>query len=172
MRDFSILGTIIIVSVFLGIGFYVFGGPAFHGQSTVAAGANSPIRFTVLEIGSNAPAMSERVNYRIMSVDELGQLWQMVYGGNGPAIPSVDFSKDDVIAVFDGSHSQSGYSIAISRIEDVDGKRLVTVTRTSPPSTCTGNEAASAPFEIASVAKSDLPLDHADQPVAGTSCTN
>jgi hypothetical protein len=171
MRDFSILSVVVIVSVVLGAGFYLFGGPAFRGQH-VSPGDTSPVRFTSLQTGNNAPSFSERVNYRITSVTELGQLWQMVYGNNGPAIPPIDFSTTEVIAVFDGNHSQSGFAIAIARIEDSGGKRVVTVQRTMPPSTCTGTVGSSAPFEIVSMRKSDLPLDHVDQQITGKACSN
>ena len=172
MRDFSILGTIVVVSILLGAGLYLFGGPAFHGASAQSPGASSPVKFTVLETGDNAPAVNQRVNYLITSNDELAQLWQMVYGNNGPEIPQVDFSTKNVIAVFDGSHSESGYSIIVTRIEDIAGKRVVTVDRIAPPATCTNNADASSPFQIVSMPKSDLPLDHADISVRGTSCSN
>lgn len=170
MKDFSILSTIILVSVLLGAGLYLFGGPQFHGQRATTPGFDSPVRFTVLQSGTNAPSLNERVNYLIVSENELTQLWQMVYGNNGPEVPTIDFAGHDVLAVFDGSHSQGGYHIAISRIEDVGGKRVVTVVRTSPAANCTSGAESSAPFEIVTMNKSTLTLDHADTYATSTLC--
>jgi hypothetical protein len=160
---------VIIVSVVLAAGLYLWGGAAFSGQG---GSTNSPIRFTVLQTGENSPAISDRVNYRITSLSELAQLWAMIYGNNGPTIPQIDFAYDEVIAVFDGSHAEGGYSIAVSRIENVNGKTVITVKRTTPGTGCSAAGNGSAPFQIVKMPKSANDLGHVDVMASGTPCTN
>ena len=157
MRDAIIIFVAIILSIVIGGYLYLNGGPAFNGEPL-----NMPIQsqssFTVLAEGQDSGGVDRRTNFRITSDEELRGLWSLIYGTDGPAIPPVDFSKDEVIAVFDGSHSSGGYRVEVTELTDADGKRTVHITRYAPGDDCVVSDAITSPFEIIRVARTDLPL--------------
>ncbi len=176
MRNFPALIFILATAIMFGLALYFYGGATFQfpiintTPTAKTLGQLSPVPFLVLEEGNNAPAVSVRVNYSIKNVDELSSLWELVYGSNGPTVPTIDFTKYVVLAIFDGSHSTSGYGITVQSIEDRGGKRMVMITRTTPGEGCPTTNTISAPFQIVRIQKTPLTLDHEDTVVQGTSC--
>lgn len=166
MRDILIITGVLVLALFIGMlmFFYTPGGSpagAEPSQSRYATfGSESPTPFMVLAHGTVAPEGIGEVNYRITNQDDFAQLWSMTYGDNATP-PPVDFSRDEVLAVFDGSHATGGYDVAVSSIADGD-TRTVTVEHDAPASDCMVSESESAPFEIVSVAKTNLQIAHAD----------
>ena len=111
--------------------------------------------------------MTTRANYLITTQAGLSQLWRML-GTGAPALPAVDFTQDDVIAVFAGSEPTAGYAISVAKVADA-ANRLVTVTLSSPDSTCVLAESLTAPYQVVELAKTALPLAHEDT-TATTNC--
>ena len=61
-------------------------------------------------------------NLVISTQNELNALYQSV---GRDEIPTVDFSKSQVIALFLGSRTTGGYSISVDRVEEEDGKLII-----------------------------------------------
>jgi hypothetical protein len=161
MKDLMIvLGTIVAVIV-IGALLFFYGPQSFR----VALGSMSPrVTPTLLKEGTNATGMSDRANYRITDNDELNQLWSYLDNTPGSA-PSVDFSKDEVLAIFDGTHTTGGYNIQVSSITDANGTRTVHVSRIAPGANCFTTDSITSPYEIIAVPKSTLNLTHIDTSV-------
>lgn len=159
MRDVLIIGIACAAAILLGAWLY-FAAP---GAPAKAPGA---VAFTTLDQGSYSGSVTERKNYRIKSQDELDELWKLVHGTGGPA--NVDFSADEVIAVFDGTHATGGYAINIASVTDVPGgSRDVAIMHTTPGEGCAASDAVSSPFQIILLPKSPYPLEHEDETSAG-----
>lgn len=73
-----------------------------------------------------------------------------------PEAPAVDFSKYTVIAVFQGTKNNGGYTIKIDKISyDEDGNVKVSVIETSPGSNCVTTDAITHPYYIVKIPKTD-----------------
>lgn len=172
MRDIIIIAGVLLLALAIGLVlfFYVPPNPSAPQSSAdssySALGASSPVPFAVLGHGANAPDSFGKVNYRITNANQLSALWSMVYGDNVPP-PSVDFSSQEVLAVFDGSHATGGYTIAVASVADTDS-RTVTVEHGTAGSGCMTTAAESSPFEIVSMAKTVLPIVHEDTAVTAS----
>ena len=122
------------------------------------------MRITVLAQGTNAVSITTRTNYRIQNAHDLDSLWSLVYGANDtPATPVVDFSKNEVLAIFDGNDPTPGYTISVVSITDESSNRLVLVNHATPPTTCQTKNTTTRPFEIIEVLKTTLAISHQDQ---------
>jgi hypothetical protein len=170
MRASLLLPFIVLTAVVVGGLFFLYGGPAFH-QSSIPSSGQAPDGtpaekpnpdFTVLGQGQNANSIDQRVNYRITNADELTAIWELVYGTGGASVPIVDFGRQEVLALFDGSHSTGGYGIALTKIEDMDGTRMITITHTEPGERCITTTSITSPFVLVAVKKSSLPLSHTE----------
>lgn len=167
MKDTWLFVSITLLACLIGAGlFFLVPG---HAQSPALS--RGQVSFTVLDAGTTAPQMDRRTNYVITTQDELEALWGMIHNGQGPIVPTVDFTKEEVLAVFDGSHSRGGYDIAISSVTDMDGTRVVRVVRTAPGDSCVSSEGITSPYQIVQVARTPLTHTHEDETVTHE-CTN
>lgn len=166
MRDAIIIFVAIILSVAIGGYLYLNGGPSFN-DSRVDVSIGPQSSFTVLIEDQHSGGVDRRTNFRITSDQEFSELWSLIYGTGGPAIPPVNFSKNEVIAVFDGSHSSGGYRVEVTDVTDADGKRTVYITRHAPSADCVVTEGTTSPFVIISVPKTILPLAKQEMQVTG-----
>lgn len=168
------LPFIIIAAVVIGGLIYLYGGPAFH-QAYTDVGTTAPLipngqlTVTVLAQDTQAPNADERVNYRVTNEDQLAALWQMIYTDNGTPVPTIDFNKYEVLAVFDGSHSTAGYSVKVASVKDTSDARVVTIVHTEPGDSCVPGGGGTSPFVIIQVKKTPLPISRVDQTVT-TQC--
>ncbi|KND50576.1 MAG: hypothetical protein AB202_03785 [Parcubacteria bacterium C7867-007] len=160
MKDlYAVLGMI-IAAIALGSFLFFFGPESFRESAGLTGGKE--ISFRVLREGQDAHTVDQRVNYRIENPTKLSELWGYLDVTPGAA-PGVDFSKNEVLAVFDGSHSSGGYRIEVSHITEEAGKRMVHVTRIVPAEGCITNSAITSPYQVVVVKKSALPLGHMDE---------
>jgi hypothetical protein len=162
MRSGAVIPILIILSIAIGGILYLYGGSAFHqtfSSATTYTGTPDG-NFTILAQGEKAAGIEDRVNYRITDESQFEILWYMIYTTSGPAVPNVDFSKKEVLAVFDGSHSTGGYGIRINSVQDVKGTRVISITHRVPGDSCSLSNTPSSPFMLVVVDKTPLSLDH------------
>lgn len=159
MRNVWIVSVIIVAAVVIGGLLYLYGGPAF---SLSSLPQKTDSGFTVIAEGPYAAGIGSRVNYRIRDAGQLEALWKMVYAENGPGVPQVDFSTQEVLAVFDDSHSTGGYGIAVTKVEDTGGKRTVHIAYSVPGERCPLPAGPSSPYQFIVVSKTTVPLAHVD----------
>lgn len=172
MRDAVIIGIACVVAIALGAWLY-FGTPVpTPSAAATQASTNSvpstqtvsgtPAVFSVIAEGQIAPSFATRANYRIGNASDLKALWNMLYPQGGAALPTVDWSRNEVLAVFDGTHPTGGYAVTVSAVSD-GGTRMVAITHTVPGKGCLTNDIVTSPFQIISLPKTTLGLSHTDR---------
>jgi PrcB C-terminal len=92
----------------------------------------------------------EKKNYVITNKEDWERLWEKVvaYSYPRPAAPEVDFSKHDLIAVFQGNQPSSGYSISVTKLVRSGKKLKVYVREVLPGDECRVLLVLTQPFEI------------------------
>lgn len=127
--------------------------------------AATVIPFTRLIQGMQSK-ISTRTNYLITSSAQLSELWKTIAATGTP--PTVNFSTDEVLAVFAGKESSS--TIQVEKIEDTNA-RLVSITILKLEGMCAQKPSAASPYELVVVQNTTLPLTHEDL-WATTTCKN
>jgi hypothetical protein len=151
-RDTLIIVTICVLAV-------ISGAWLFFSQTSLSAPA--AVAFTVLETGTQSQ-ITEQKNYRIKTAEEFEALWTMVYGEGTGASREIDFSRLDVLAVFDGSRPSGGYEVAVQSVTDTGAVREVVVKHREPDATCITTQALTSPFQFVIVPKSSLAIVRTD----------
>ncbi len=120
-----------------------------------------PVTFSPVAKGVSAYVL-DRVNYAIYTPEELNELWALLPDA-GPQ-PTVDFSKEAVVAVFGGQVTQGGHSIEVEKIIDRGGERMVSVSIATPAPECITTQAIETPYQVVIVPKTTHTLAHEDIP--------
>lgn len=162
MKDMLIIFGTIVAIIVAGACLYLYGPTSF--RSLLGNKENTAIPFRLLKEGTDATAMTDRANYVIRNGSELNQLWGYIGATPGTA-PNIDFTEEEVLAVFDGTHSTGGFRIQVTGVTNIDRTRSVQVTRVSPGANCITPSVITGPYQIIVVPKSDLPLAHIDTSV-------
>jgi hypothetical protein len=168
MHKAVVLPIIVLAATAVGGLLFLYGGAAFHPATPQAGQGSSNTTnpkgvISVLGHGANAGSFDQRANYRITDATQFAALWQMIYADSGPVLPTIDFSKYEVLAIFDGSHSSGGYDVGVGTITDTNGARTITIVHTQPGDSCVTSGAVTSPFSIVEVTASTLPVTHVDQ---------
>ena len=156
-----IMGLVALVAIVAGVLFFLSdlsGSPDTLANVSAQAvtTAAAPAQFVELSRGTQSME-TRRVNYLISSTADLAKLWKLIdAGGQSPA---VDFATRSVIAVFAGTKPTTGYDISVTGVEDGD-TRVVTITLSSPDSTCLLGESLTPPYQIIELPKTALSLEH------------
>src|SRR6185312_4092260 len=88
--------------------------------------------------------------------------------GDAGSRPSVDFTRDIVIAAAAGQQTTGGRSIAIERVTRVGSGLAIEVTETAPPPGCQVTQALTQPVDMVVVAAADAQTwSFTDRKVAG-----
>jgi hypothetical protein len=142
-------------------------------SSQTADSGPKAIPFTILEQGTETFSIADRTNYRITSTLDLETLWPLIYGEkDAPKIPQVDFSKYEVLALFDGTHSTGGFGIQLLNIDDQNYVRTLNIAHIIPGPTCTPGDGVTEPFEIVQVPITTYSLSRVDTTSTSTCATN
>jgi len=165
MRDILIIGIACLLAIAVGAWLFLLG----EKQTLAPSLSQGPVTFTTLAEGMYSGEVTERTNYRIKTQEELKELWDMVYGAEGPMVPSVDFTSYEVLAIFDGTHSSGGYAVEVTSIRDTDLSRLVSIVRIAPGDTCLTTSVLSSPFVLIAAPRTALSLSR-DEAVRVVSC--
>ncbi|HEY0010285.1 MAG TPA: protease complex subunit PrcB family protein [Candidatus Paceibacterota bacterium] len=165
MRDALVIFVGIILAMAIGSYLFFNGAPSLPTPSPNTA---PKAGFSTLQKGQNAGTLDRRANFRINSEEELAELWGLIYGTGGPAIPAVDFGNDEVIAVFDGSHATGGYDVEVADISDADGRRTIIIRRYVPGDTCAVGTEITSPFHLVRAPKSTLPISREEETITRT----
>lgn len=160
MRDLLIIFGMIVAAIAVGAALFFYGPSTFRS----ATGTAGNVSFRLLKEGTNAITITDRANYEIQNQAQLNELWAYIQGTPGAA-PTIDFNKEEVLAVFDGTHASGGFSIDVDHITDQDGVRMVHVVRMIPGANCVLTDGITSPYQIVAVPKTDFALSHEDQTI-------
>ncbi len=97
--------------------------------------------------------VARRVNYLINNEIELRDLWAMT--DTEIDVPNVDFKTKQVIALFAGEQPTAGYSINISKVEEVNDMRVVHITLNKPGVSCLLSQVITSPYAIFEIDRND-----------------
>ncbi|MGE5541256.1 MAG: protease complex subunit PrcB family protein [Bacillota bacterium] len=167
MRNVLIVGGVCVLAVIIGAWLFLT-HPATRllvppGVDTPQASESREVKFKVLDQGMNAKEITSRKNYAIYDASELADFWKKVHGDDGAPVPTVDFSKNYVIAVFAGTEPTGGYTISVDKIIDTGNTRSVSVVIGEPGAECTVIEEITSPYQLVVVPFSDAQaLSHTD----------
>lgn len=153
MKDVLLIGLACVVAVAVGAWLYL------DGSGSHAISGIGPVPVTVLAEGQESGNLTERKNYRLRTADELGELSRLMYGPGGPSWTGVDFAREEVLAVFDGTHSSGGYAVEVVSVEDTAATRKVTLRRVEPGESCVTTSAMTSPFILVRLPATPLPLE-------------
>jgi hypothetical protein len=84
---------------------------------------------------------------------EWSALWKA--HGDAGALPSIDFSREMVVAVFLGSRPTAGYGIEVVRAVAAPAAMIVEYVETTPPRDLLTAQVITAPYHLAAVPKYD-----------------
>lgn len=168
MRDKIIIISVAVLAIVIGVLVFLSGSTTVPDSSSVVA-SNQPsavdVPFTKLMQGTQS-SIATRINYLITSSTQLSELWKTIGATGAP--PTIDFTKQTVLAIFAGKESTS--LIAITKIEDTNA-RMVSIALTKPDSTCPQKEMTASPYEIVTMPITLLLLTHEDV-LTTASCKN
>jgi protease stability complex PrcB-like protein len=85
-------------------------------------------------------------------------LWARITANASPSVPAppVDFTKDMVLFASLGTRGSGGYSIAIDKVVESNGKLEVIVRETSPGPNCAATMAITAPVTAVRIPRRDI----------------
>lgn len=171
MRDLVIITGMCAAAILIGAWLYFYGPtdllttpeqPAQSAQSASASNAapvTTDVSFTVIGHGKSA-TVTERKNYAVYSADDFAKVWKMT--GSTEKIPTIDFTKAYVVAVFAGNKPTGGYVISVKGIKDAGNARNVDVLIEKPGKGCVTTESVTSPYQIVRVPFSEASLGHSD----------
>lgn len=160
MRDLLIIVGVCIGAIVIGLFLFLFG--------TVSEPRDTfgPVSFSVIAEGNTAGDMTKKKNYRVQNREELVAVWEAVYPAEAPPMPDVEFSRNEVLALFAGEQMSGGYGVGLeSVISREDGKRLLTIIYTEPSSSCFVTEQITSPFQVVVLPKADAEVVREDKTV-------
>lgn len=116
----------------------------------------SSINFITVNKGPGSNSL-ENQSIIARNQQQLDSLWSLMATDDLP--PEVDFNNDMLIAVFQGQKPTGGYSTEIVVIEEFPDKIQVGVVEKSPGENCAVTLAATSPFHIVKIPKTDKPIE-------------
>ncbi|MBU6323814.1 MAG: protease complex subunit PrcB family protein [Patescibacteria group bacterium] len=160
MKDILIILGLCLAAILIGAWLFLANPKSAASPASTVTAVTVPVPVTELGAGTVTATATSKVNYRIQDSAALAKLWSMAYGASTTP-PAVDFSTDDVVAVFAGPEPTTGYAIAVTRVEDAADGRLITIALSKPDSSCIEADTVTSPYEIVTMPKTALPLAHA-----------
>jgi PrcB C-terminal len=125
---------------------------------TVGADAQAP---RTIDKGAQSN-VDDSLNASARTAVEWTALWKK-HNYDKPA-PAIDFSKEMVVAVFMGSRPTAGFAVEIVSATQRDGKLVVAYRVTAPKAGTVSAQVLTAPYHIAAIGKSSLPVTFDKQP--------
>ena len=138
-------------------------GSAPAPQGSPSPTAEIPLRsFATIDMGDQSGvAGGEMQIFKIETQAEWDDFWSRHQGNVSPAppAPSVDFSKEMVIAVVDQQQPSGGFQLDITEIVQGWGSLSVLVDKAVPGPDCIVTMALTKPFHIVKTARTTVSLD-------------
>ncbi len=109
----------------------------------------------IAEWKGNHCGITEQKHMVITDPKDWAELWKRVHRGKIPIpeVPTIDFNKNMVLAVFMGQKPTSGYAIQITEISRTNGEVVVKVKEVTPPKGAILLQVLTQPFHIVVVPK-------------------
>lgn len=143
------------------------GGVQTPGGGTGTTTRPGLVTFRVLDTGTNASSIASRRNMTARTQAELRELWTAAKGTDSTP-PTINFSREYVIAVFAGQKSSGGHGVEVASVVDTSTARTVSVRIVKPGDGCIVTQALTNPYQIIVVPLSSAPIVYEDAQVIRT----
>ncbi len=91
-------------------------------------------------------------------MEEWSDLWTEMFPTQMIA-SAIDFDNKILIAAFQGQKSTGGYSIEITKIEEIDNKIIVNIAENEPGRNCIVTQAFTSPYHIVELDKTSKEIE-------------
>lgn len=139
--------TLLIAVVVIG-GIYLF---LSKNQIPNSNTTGESIPFENIEKNSQSGGtITNKENFIIVEQEEWSRLWNLLTDRifPKPELPTVDFEKESLIAVFQGQKGSGGYSIEIIEVQKIGNMITIFINESEPGSSCNTTSAMSEPYHI------------------------
>lgn len=118
-------------------------------QSATGA-ASQQVPWEVLASGEHAVGYDKPAYVLVTSKDQLTNLWYQAYGTQlqVPSVPQLDFSRETVVAIFDGQKPTGGYGVDIHGVSVENGELYVDVVPRTPAAGAVVSQGLTSPWVI------------------------
>lgn len=134
-------------SEYLQTGVYVQQGLKTAAASAPGTAAQQ-VAWEVLAQGQQAVGFDKPQYVLVNSRDQLTNLWYKAYGSqlNVPTVPNIDFSRETVLAVFDGQKPTGGYGLKVRSVSVENGELYVDLVKQQPQQGQISTQALTSPW--------------------------
>lgn len=141
--------------VIVGIILFILNGSAIS-QSELSVSKIRELMFKTIAKGYYS-GHDERKNYVIINKDDWKNLWDKVNSiiTPKPFLAEIDFSRNMIVAVFQGAQSTGGYAIDIVKVVETGNTLEVFVQEISPGRGCGVTFVVTQPYHIIEVQRVD-----------------
>ncbi|HKI55663.1 MAG TPA: protease complex subunit PrcB family protein [Trueperaceae bacterium] len=135
-------------SEYLHTGLYVQQGLAT--ATAAAQGSSQQVPWEVLAHGQHAVGFDKPQYDLVTSQDQLTNLWYQAYGTQlqVPSVPQLDFSRETVVAIFEGKKPTGGYGLEVRGVTIQNGELYIDLVETSPSAGAITTQAITSPWLI------------------------
>jgi len=116
-----------------------------------------PVPFTTIAMGERSGILRPK-NVVVRTADEWARLWKLHDAGDAGRRPSIDFSRDMVIAVFRGQRPTAGYGVRIMDVRQTPDELQVHVRERRPDTRTVLAQVLTCPYVMIRLPKKDLPV--------------
>jgi hypothetical protein len=118
-------------------------------QSATGA-VSQQVPWEVIASGEHAVGYDKPAYVLVTSKDQLTNLWYQAFGTQlqVPPVPQIDFSRETVVAIFDGQRPTGGYGVDIRGVSVDNGELYVDVVPKSPAPGAATTQAVTSPWVI------------------------
>ncbi|TFG29223.1 protease complex subunit PrcB family protein [Candidatus Thorarchaeota archaeon] len=134
------------ICMVLAVSFLVLAGP------NLGLLSYTDVPFEVIDFGEGYN-YEQRANFTITNERVWESLWLGLYSGHIPIpeVPTINFTSEMLIAVFQGERGSSGYATNITRIIMTDAYYVVYVDETHPSEGCITLTVMTYPYQIVKI---------------------
>ncbi len=128
---------------------------------TDVAAYNPPSRDLIWEViaqGNQAVGFDQEEYLFISSQQQFLSTWNRAYGSqlSVPSLPTIDFDRETLVAVFLGEKPSGGYSIEVQDVSLEDGDIYINMQKTEPAPGLITTQALTSPWVFVRVLRGDI----------------
>lgn len=139
-RNILLILAVVFLALTLTVGIYLF------------LSQGKALGFETLK-DSVLPEKTTAGNFQLDNEEDWKKMWQQQTAKEPKEGSGIDFSKDTVLAVLDGSKDSSGYEILIKQVVETKEKIKVFVEKAVPGDSCRFAKALSNPYHLVKLPK-------------------
>lgn len=119
------------------------------GSVAALAEGSKKLTFTSIESGTTS-GIEERTEFLIRTAEDFKTFWARHKSMESPvpSVPRIDFKKEMVIGVFDGTKPSGGYSLKITEVKHGSDEIVVTTKASKPKPGSMNTQMMTQPYDM------------------------